>query len=80
MVEEHGIATIGVSIVRKFSEEVRPPRTVFVKWPYGHPLGEPGHVNQHRAVLENAFDLLETASEPGIIRDLPYKWKRETYG
>lgn len=70
---------MGVSIVRKFTEEVRPPRVVFLKWPYGHPLGEPGNVKQQRAVLDRAFETLANATEPGVIVDLPYKWKREKY-
>jgi len=50
-----------------------------LKWPYGHPLGEPGHVKQQKAVLERAFNCLQTATEPGAIEDLPFKWRREKY-
>lgn len=70
---------MGITIERKFTEEVRPPRAVHLKWPYGHPLGEPGAVKQQRAVLAKAFDLLETASAPPALVDLPFKWKREKY-
>ncbi|HEB73022.1 MAG TPA: hypothetical protein ENI77_10430 [Nitrospirae bacterium] len=77
--EADGIPTVGVSIVRKFTEDIKPSRTVFLKWPYGHPLGEPGHVKQQRAVLERAFNCLQTATEPGAIEDLPFKWRREKY-
>lgn len=80
MLEAEGIPTVGISIVRKFTEEVKPPRSVFLKWPYGHPLGEPGAVNQQRTVLLDALRLLTTATEPGVIVDLPYRWKREQYG
>ncbi len=79
VLEAGGIATVGVSIVRKFTEEVRPPRAIFLKWPYGHPLGEPFNVKQQRAVMERAFETLERAETPGLIVDLPYRWRKETY-
>lgn len=75
-IESEGIPTVGVSIARRFTEEVRPPRSVFVKWPMGHPLGEPGRVDTQTAVIRAAFKVLVTSSVPGIIVDLPYRWKR----
>jgi D-proline reductase (dithiol) PrdB len=65
--------------VRKFTEKVKPPRTVFLKWPFGHPLGEPFNVLQQRAVLIEVFNALYTILKPGEIIDLPFKWKRESY-
>ena len=55
---------------------MRPPRSVFVKWPMGHPLGEPGRADQQMAVIKAAFKLLVSAITPGTIVDLPYRWKR----
>ncbi len=78
-IERAGIPTIGVSIVRDYSEKVRPPRTVFLKWPFGHPLGEAGNVRQQRAVLFEAFKALYSIKEPGLIVDLPFKWRRHDY-
>ncbi len=75
-IEAAGIPTVGVSIVRRFTTEVRPPRTVFVKWPMGHPLGEPFRPDIQNAVISDALRALETVKEPGAIIDLPYKWKR----
>jgi D-proline reductase (dithiol) PrdB len=70
---------VGISIERKFTEQTRPSRSVFLKWPYGHPLGEPGQVKQHRAVLMETLKVLADATEPGDIVDLPFMWKREKY-
>lgn len=77
--EKEGIPTVGISIVREYSEKVRPPRTVFLKWPFGHPLGEPFQENQHYAVLAQALNALETIDEPGTIVDLPFRWRRQQY-
>lgn len=65
--------------MRKFTEHVKPPRTVFLKWPFGHPLGEPFHVLQQRAVLIEAFNALYAIQEPGEIIDLPFTWRKESY-
>ena len=49
---------------------------MFVKWPMGHPLGEPGRAAQQTAVLRSAFKALVAAKGPGTIIDLPYRWRR----
>ncbi|RMF93592.1 MAG: hypothetical protein D6736_01500 [Nitrospinota bacterium] len=72
------MATIAISIQRELTEAVNPPRALFLRWPFGHPLGEPFAVRQQRRILEEAFRHLETMTEPGII-DLPYRWRREQY-
>ncbi len=78
-IERRGIPTIGISIVRKYTEKVKPPRTIFLKWPFGHPLGEPFNKAQQRAVLIEAFRGLYSIKTPGEILDLPFRWRRESY-
>ncbi|MGD0274852.1 MAG: hypothetical protein ABSB79_02175 [Syntrophales bacterium] len=78
-IEAAGIPTIGISIVRQYTEKVKPPRTIFLKWPFGHPLDEPNHIDQQRAVLHKAFETLMEIKTPGTIIDVPWKWKRESY-
>ena len=79
VIEAHGIPTIGISIVREYTEKVKPPRTVFLKWPFGHPLGEPNQMAQQRAVMNKAFEALYSIQTPGTIIDIPWRWKREKY-
>ena len=69
---------MSISILRDVTEKVRPPRALFLRWPFGHPLGEPFNVAQQLTVLYDAFTFLH-AARPGEIRDLPYRWRRETY-
>jgi hypothetical protein len=78
-IEKAGIATVGVTIVREYTEKVQPPRSVYLKWPFGHPLGEPGNVMQQRAVILETFRALYTITNPGEIVDLPFKWRRHDY-
>jgi len=65
--------------VRQYTEKVKPPRTVFLRWPFGHPFGELFNVAQQRVVLAEALHALMAIREPGTIIDLPYKWRREKY-
>ena len=78
-IEAAGIPTVSISILRDVTEKVKPPRALFLRWPFGHPLGEPFNVPQQLTVLLDAFQFLFTAL-PGEIRDLPYRWRRENYG
>jgi hypothetical protein len=78
-IEKEGIATIGVSIVREYSEKVKPPRTIFLRWPFGHPFGAPFNNAQQRVVLAEVLRALYTIQEPGTIIDLSHKLRGEKY-
>lgn len=65
--------------MREYSEKVKPPRTVFVRWPFGHPLGEVGNNLQQRTIVREALAALYRIKTPGTIVDLPYRWRRERY-
>jgi hypothetical protein len=79
IIENSGIPTVGISINRPYTESVKPPRTIFLDWPFGHPMGEPGHVAQQTAVLSKALEALTTIDTPGSIIDVGWRWGRETY-
>ncbi len=78
-IERAGIPTVSISITRDLTESVGVPRAVFVKWPLGHPLGEPNNVLQQRTLIYDALKLLVTANEPGLIVEPGYRWRRTTY-
>jgi len=78
-IERQGIPTIGISIVRSYTEKIRPPRSIFLHWPFGHPLGEPYNIAQQMTVLEHAFDALYSIIKPGQINNIYLKWKQESY-
>jgi hypothetical protein len=58
---------------------VRPPRALFLRWPFGHPFGEPGAREQQMTILKEALRALQTIDTPGTIIDLPYPWRRVDY-
>jgi hypothetical protein len=56
--------------VREHTEKIKPPRALFVPFPFGHAFGRPNDaVLQHR-VLRAALELLAEASGP-VLRDFP---------
>lgn len=74
VVEETGIPTINVSTGRDITALVRPPRSLFVNAPMGNTFGKPGDADRQREILRVALDLLVTATEPGVLVDLPCAW------
>ena len=76
--EAAGIPTVSVSLLREVTEKLRVPRAVAVRWPFGHPLGEPFNRAQQLTVIRDALGALYTAA-PGTIVNLPYLWRRHEY-
>lgn len=74
VIENAGIPTVGISVHRPYTEAVKPPRSIFLPWPFGHPLGAPGHAAQQAAVLEKALDALSAIRTPGEIVGVDWPW------
>jgi hypothetical protein len=68
--EQEGIPTTQISLVREHTEVIRPPRALWVPFMLGRPLGVPNDVVFQRRVLLAALHLLEEPSGP-ILRDFP---------
>lgn len=78
-IEAAGIPTIALSIVKEITEKTPPPRALYMRFPFGHALGEPANRAQQLAIVLRAFQLLFTATAPGTIVDSGYLWRREKY-
>ena len=61
------------------TERERPPRAVFLKFPFGHPVGQKGDTRGQRRVLLEALKVLVEAQTPGEIVDLPFRWRRTDF-
>ena len=66
--EEEGIATTGISLVREHTEKVRPPRALWVPFELGRPLGAPGDPAFQHRVIDAALALLLAPSGP-VLED-----------
>jgi hypothetical protein len=70
------MATVCIVMRREVAENVKPPRTLFVKFPFGAPMGPAHDVETQRGVIMVALSVLESATEAGTIVDSPRMWKR----
>lgn len=77
--EALGIATIGITLQKDITRKVRPPRALYLRYPFGHPMGEAFHRAQQRAILREALAGLESIRVPGTILEPGYAWKRHRF-
>jgi len=68
-VEKAGIPTVGLSLLREVSKKVRPPRTLFVPFPFGYPLGEPNRPDLQHQIIATALELLKSPDPLPILVD-----------
>jgi hypothetical protein len=69
--EEEGLATVSISLIRPQTENTRPPRAVWVPFELGRPFGPPGDPAFQRRVLLAALRLLEREDGPVLLEDFP---------
>ena len=74
-----GVTTSALALVKEVAIEAHAPRFLYLHWPFGHALGEPGNIAQQRTVLHDMLSMATSAPRPGLVVDLPYKWRREKY-
>lgn len=65
--EQRGIPTVVLQILRYVAEKVRPPRALCVPFDHGWTLGAPHAPEVQHEVLEAALRLLEEAEGPGPV-------------
>jgi hypothetical protein len=68
--EQVGVSTTSISLVREHTEKVKPPRALFVPFPFGMAFGRPDDVELQHRVLRAALDLLAEPAGP-VLRDFP---------
>ena len=69
--EREGLATTGISLVRENTASMQPPRSLWVPFPLGRPLGNPGDVEFQRDVVLAALGLLAHSRGPVLV-DYPH--------
>lgn len=68
--EEEGIATTQISLVREHTAAIRPPRALWVPFILGRPFGAPNDAAFQRRVLLAVLRLLEAPAGP-VLEDYP---------
>ena len=67
--ERRGIATVALQLLRIVAEVVRPPRALWLPFPFGFPLGKPNDPSLQKRVLLDALGLLAEPGPPPVLRD-----------
>ena len=78
-IEACGVTTVALANVKEPAALVKAPRMLYLRWPFGHALGEPNNRDQQRTILHAIFSMARTAPRPGLIVELPYPWRRQVY-
>ncbi len=69
--EDEGLATVAISLIRPQTENIRPPRALWVPFELGRPFGPPSDSAFQRRVLLAALRLLERQDGPVLLEDFP---------
>ena len=67
--EEEGIATVAISLIRAQTENTKPPRALWVPFELGRPFGPPNDPVFQRRVVLAALGMLERDDGPVVIED-----------
>jgi len=76
-IEEEGISTVAIALVRAQAERTRPPRALWVPFELGRPFGPPSDKAFQRRVISAALGLLEAEAGPVLLVDFPDDDPRE---
>ena len=65
-----------ISTGRDLTQQVLPPRSLFVNHPMGNAFGAPGDIDMQFAVLRAALALFDEAQQGGLLVDAPFEWPK----
>ena len=66
-IEDEGVPTTQISLIREHTETIAPPRALWVPFILGRPLGQPNDAEFQKRVLRAALGLLEEPSGPVLV-------------
>jgi hypothetical protein len=69
--EEEGIATVAIALIRPQAENTKPPRALWVPFELGRPIGPPGDAAFQKRVILAALGMLVEDGGPVRIIDFP---------
>jgi hypothetical protein len=75
--EEEGLATVAIALIRPQAENTRPPRALWVPFELGRPIGPPSDPAFQKRVILAALGLLKAEKQPSLIVDFPDDDPRE---
>ena len=73
-IEKRGIPTVSVSVALDVTEQIKPPRAVFLPFMMGHLFGVPFHTQLQREIILTALERIEKAERSGDVYFFPKTW------
>lgn len=70
------MATVSMTVQPHITAATGVPRAVLLRYPAGNQVGEAGKPIQQRTILRWALEAAAAAAAPGVIVELPYRWRR----
>ena len=67
VIEKAGIPTVCLSLLREVSQKVRPPRTLFVPFLMGCPLGAPDQPELQHSIIRVALNLFDATDRLPLL-------------
>ena len=74
VVEEAGISTVCLSTGRDLTEQVKPPRSLFMNFPMGNNFGAPDDVEMQTRILRRSLQMVEEVETGGVLIDWEEAW------
>jgi hypothetical protein len=69
VLENRGIPTTSITLLKEVTEKVRPPRSLFVPYPLGYPLGEPHNPDLQKRIIMDSLSLLSCETDEFLLKD-----------
>lgn len=77
VLDDAGLSTISLTLVKEITEQVKPSRALFVEHPFGHTFGDLGDKALQRQILLDMLSFAVQITQPGTILTLPYRWTKD---
>ena len=73
-IENRGIPTVSLSVSLDVTQQIKPPRAMFLPFMMGHHFGVPFHVELQKRIIREALGRIEVAETSGDIHYFPMTW------
>ncbi len=77
ILDQQGIATLSLTLVKEMTQQVKPSRALYIQHPFGLTLGDVGDCATHAAIFNDCLRYAAEEQPPGTIIDLPYLWTKD---
>jgi hypothetical protein len=71
VIEQAGIPTVSITLLREVTARVQPPRALAVDRPLGYPLGAPRDISLQKRIILAALELLAQELRQPLVVDFP---------